>query len=70
GDVEIATAHYEKLIKNNQNIDEIIADITEALDTRYPVDIGLWQTLGDAQVRKNSLQDALDAYTKAEELLR
>ncbi|HLF90614.1 MAG TPA: hypothetical protein VI451_16835, partial [Anaerolineales bacterium] len=70
GDVIAAAEYYENLIKNNQNIDEAISDITEALDTRYPVDIGLWQTLGDAYVRKNSLQDALDAYTKAEELLR
>jgi cytochrome c-type biogenesis protein CcmH/NrfG len=32
--------------------------------------VDLWQTLGDAYVRKNKLQDALDSYTKAEELLR
>ncbi|NUM47670.1 MAG: hypothetical protein HUU38_23445, partial [Anaerolineales bacterium] len=45
-------------------------DITEALNTRYPVDIDLWLSLGDAYVKKNKLQDALDSYTKAEELLR
>ncbi len=70
GDVAVAAQYYEKLIRNNQNVDEAIHDITEALNTRYPVDIGLWQTLGDAFVKKNKLQDALDSYTKAEELLR
>jgi len=70
GDVTAAAEYYEKLIKGNQNVDEAIADITEALDMRYPVDIGLWQALGDAYVKKSQLQDALDTYTKAEELLR
>jgi cytochrome c-type biogenesis protein CcmH/NrfG len=37
---------------------------------RYPVEVSLWQLLGDAYMRANRLQDALDAYTKAEELLR
>ena len=34
------------------------------------MDVVIWQTLGDAYMRANRLQDALDAYTKAEELLR
>jgi tetratricopeptide (TPR) repeat protein len=70
GEVAAANAHYARLIKTNQNIDEAITDITEALNTRYPVDIDLWLSLGDAYVKKSKLQDALDAYTKAEELLR
>lgn len=70
GEVASAAAHYARLIKSNQNIDEAIADITEALNTRYPVDIDLWCSLGDAYTKKSKLQDALDAYTKAEELLR
>jgi cytochrome c-type biogenesis protein CcmH/NrfG len=37
---------------------------------RFPVDVNIWQSLGDAYMRANRLQDALDAYTKAEELLR
>jgi len=37
---------------------------------RFPVDVDIWQLLGDAYMRSNRLQDALDAYTKAEELLR
>ena len=37
---------------------------------RYPVEVAILQALGDAYMRANRLQDALDSYTKAEELLR
>jgi cytochrome c-type biogenesis protein CcmH/NrfG len=60
---------YAKLIKKNRLLDEVIHDLREAI-YRFPVDISIWQMLGDASMRANRLQDALDAYTKAEELLR
>ena len=60
---------YAALIKKNRLLDEVIHDLREAI-YRFPVDIIVWQTLGDASMRANRLQDALDAYTKAEELLR
>jgi tetratricopeptide (TPR) repeat protein/uncharacterized protein Smg (DUF494 family) len=60
---------YTKLIKKGRYLDEVIFDLREAL-YRYPVEVSIWQTLGDAYNRANRLQDALDAYTKAEELLR
>ena len=34
----------------------------------YPVEVGIWQTLGDAYMRANRLKEALEAYNKAEEL--
>jgi tetratricopeptide (TPR) repeat protein len=58
-----------QLIENGQNLEEIIPVLQESL-YRYPVDISLWQTLGDAYIRSNRIQEALDAYTKAEELLK
>jgi tetratricopeptide (TPR) repeat protein len=64
-----ALAGYEKLIKKGRYLDEVIFDLREAL-YRFPVEVSIWQTLGDAYMRANRLQDALDAYTKAEELLR
>ncbi len=64
-----AMKEYGKLIKRNRLLDEVIHDLREAI-YRYPVDVVIWQTLGDAYMRANRLQDALDAYTKAEELLR
>jgi tetratricopeptide (TPR) repeat protein len=64
-----AMKKYMALIKKDRLLDEVIHDLREAL-YRFPVDIIVWQTLGDAYMRANRLQDALDAYTKAEELLR
>ena len=64
-----AMKQYSKLIKKGRLLDEVIHDLREAI-YRYPVDVVVWQSLGDAYMRANRLQDALDAYTKAEELLR
>ena len=69
GDVEGTVTQYSKLIKNRELLPEIIRDLKEAL-YRFPVDISLWQTLGDAYMRSDQLTEALEAYTKAEELLR
>jgi tetratricopeptide (TPR) repeat protein len=64
-----ALESYTRLIKKGRFLDEVIYDLREA-SYRYPVDVNIWQALGDAYMRSNRLQDALDAYTKAEELLR
>ena len=64
-----ALESYGKLIKKGRFLDEVIFDLRDAL-YRYPVEVSIWQSLGDAYMRANRLQDALDAYTKAEELLR
>ena len=69
GDIPSAIDQFGKLIKKGRYLEEIIHDLREAL-YRYPVEITIWQTLGDAFMRSNRLQEALDAYTKAEELLR
>lgn len=64
-----ALERYSKLIKKGRYLDDIISDLREA-SYRYPVEVSIWQALGDAYMRGNRLQDALDSYTKAEELLR
>ena len=69
GDIPAALEHFGKLIKKGKWLEEIIRDLRDAL-YRYPVEVTIWQTLGDAYMRENRLQEALDAYTKAEELLR
>lgn len=69
GNLGIALEQYNELIQKNDLLDETINDLQEAL-YRYPVDISIWQAIGDAFARDDRLQDALDAYTKAEELLR
>lgn len=67
-DIDNALGFYNKLIGRGEAIDDIIHDLRDALD-QFPVDVSLWQTLGDAYARNNQLQEALDAYTSAEGLL-
>jgi cytochrome c-type biogenesis protein CcmH/NrfG len=67
--IPAALESYEKLIKKARLLEDVIYDLREAL-YRYPVEVSIWQSLGDAYMRANRLQDALDSYTKAEELLR
>lgn len=69
GDIESAAEQYTQIINSGQNQDMVIQDLKNALD-QYPVDVSLWQALGDVYIRSNRVQEALDAYTKAEELLR
>ena len=69
GDIPAALAHYGKLIKKGKHIEETIRDLTESI-YRYPVEVGIWQALGDAYMRANRLKEALEAYNKAEELIR
>ena len=69
GDIPTALDHYGKLIKKGKNLEETIRDLTDSL-YRYPVEVGIWQTLGDAYMRANRLKEALESYNKAEELIR
>ncbi len=63
-----AADHYGYLLRRRVMLDEIIADLNAAI-RRFPQDVTLWQTLGDAYMRNNQLREALDCYTKAEDLL-
>ena len=69
GDIPTALEHYGKLIKRGKHLEETIRDLSDSI-YRYPVEVGIWQTLGDAYMRANRLKEALDAYNKAEELIR
>ena len=69
GEVERALNEYEALIENEDQLDEVITDLKQAsLD--HPVNVLVMKTLGDAYMQQDQLQEALDAYSKAEELLR
>ena len=69
GDLPAALEAYSRMIRKGRFVEEAIHDLRDAV-YRYPVDVSVWQTLGDAYMRANRLQEALDAYNKAEELLR
>lgn len=69
GDIPESLLHYGKLIKKGKHLEEVITHLSDSI-YRYPVEVGIWQALGDAYMRANRLKEALDAYNKAEELIR
>ena len=69
GDLETASEQFLRLIKAETHLDKVVEKLSSAVET-YPTDSGLWMTLGDAFGRSGKLQNALDAYTKAEEYLQ
>ena len=68
GSIDQAIEKYSALIENEQHLDEVITELQAALN-KYPSDAGLYQTLGDAYMRADMLQEALDAYNRAEDLI-
>jgi competence ComEA-like helix-hairpin-helix protein len=56
-------------VYGRQDLPGVIAELQQTLAAN-PHAWELWQTLGDAYVRCDRLQDALDAYNRAEDLLR
>ena len=68
GNIEDALKGYNQLVTNGVLIDETIHDLRVLLNSS-PTNSPIWQVLGDAYFRSNRLQDALDAYSKAEELI-
>jgi competence ComEA-like helix-hairpin-helix protein len=68
GDTQAAVEKYSSMIEKGENLDQVIQEIQEALQLR-PTDSRLYQTLGDAYLRTDRLEEALDAYNRAEELL-
>lgn len=69
GELDQSIEIYHGLIRDELYLEDIINDIQSALNHHYPIDINLWQTLGDAYLKNKQLQKALDAYSKAEDLL-
>jgi hypothetical protein len=69
GQLDTAVVYYEQIIRAGVKLEDTIHNLREAL-YQYPVDISIWQLLGDAYLHSNCIQEALDAYTKAEQLIR
>lgn len=69
GEVDQSINVFKDLIKENIFLEDIISNIQNALDHHYPINIDLWKTLGDAFLKNKQFQKALDAYSKAEDLL-
>jgi len=64
-----ALEHYSFLIKKKKSVAQVIDDLVQAT-ADFPVDIMILKVLGDAYMRIDKLDDALKAYSKAEDLLK
>jgi competence ComEA-like helix-hairpin-helix protein len=69
GDIPGAVAYYDHMIQQEQELGEVIKEIQQAL-ALHPADVSLYQALGDALLRADRLQEALEAYDRAEDLIR
>jgi len=67
--IQDALDHLNSLIQDGVSMDKVTTQLME-MAYRHPVEPSIWQTLGDAYFKSNQLQSAIDAYTKAEELIR
>ena len=63
-----ALEHYEYLIIKKKSMQEVIEDLIKA-SAENPMEVSLMKTLGDAYMRIDKLEEALEAYSKAEDLL-
>ncbi len=72
GNTEKAINKYNQLIKKGKRLENVIKDLNQILsgDISNEIYIEVLQILGDAYMKADRLQEALDAYTKAEDLLR
>lgn len=69
GEISKAVDSYATLIETGNNLEKVIQELEEALKY-HPGEVTLWQMLGDAYFKADQVAKALDAYLKAEELLR
>ncbi len=66
GDYQKAASSYASLIKRNIEVASITEELRLALD-RNPRTPSLWQTLGDAYMKKDRLLEAIEAYRRGME---
>ena len=67
-DLENALGRYAKLVKKKKLLEDVIDDLKKAsLD--HPLNISIMKTLGDAYMQSDLLDEALEAYSRAEDLL-
>ena len=67
GDAGRALSDYKKLIERKQDLDTVISDLEHALE-RYPNLPTMWQVLGDAYMKADQLQEAINAYQRGMEV--
>lgn len=70
GDVEVSLQSYEAVVRANQQLDEVVKDLsallTQDVHKKNPT---VYRVLGDGLMRQGNLQKALDTYRQALNLL-
>ena len=66
GDTASAAEMYSDMIKRKKSLESVIEDLRIAVD-RAPDNADLWQVLGDAYMRDDQTDEAIDAYRKGME---
>ncbi len=67
-EIDEAMDHYEALVQSRDKMDEVLTDLERYLETR-PDSGSLLRTLGDAYMKEGDLDQALDFYNRAMDLL-
>ena len=63
GEFDKASKDYSTVIKKKYELDTVISDLRMAAE-HFPTEQALWQLLGDAYMRADRLDEAVDAYNK------
>lgn len=70
GEVAESLTGYEAVVRVNQNLDVVVEDLTKAIkEGPHKHNAAVHRVLGDGLMRQGRLQDALDTYRKALNLL-
>lgn len=69
GDTQNSLELYAGLIKAGTLLDYVVHDLQKAAE-KSPNDFMIWQSLGDAYFNNNQIEEALQAFARAEQLLR
>lgn len=69
-DLDGALADYESVVRANGGLDMVVGDLQKLTkDDKHKKNPAVYRVLGDAMMRKGDLQDALDVYRRALNLL-
>jgi len=67
-DISTKITQFQNVLDSGGKLENLIEQLDIEIK-KYPNNYSLWQILGDANAKSNKIQDAIDAYTKAENIL-
>ena len=70
GEFDEALPKLQQLMQDEQWAQSVIDVLLFDIENYHPIEIHSWMLLGDAYRKQNNLQQALDAYTKAEGFIK